>query len=452
MKKISLIMIVVVLILALASMTSFTGCKSSAEETADTATVDVETTEEEVAKATMIEEREDALPGNAVSPADFPAELLPGIDEVGAKPLKKYFIAFSNGDMTDLWRQVFVRDFENWAAKYIEEFGIKYLWTNAGSNVVKQMSDVESLFSMKPDLLFLAPMEDEPMQGLVDKANELGIPLIVVDRPFVNKQPGPDSMYKMAITQDYFSQGVIQGKLIVKYLTSKFGTPKGHVIEMVGVLGSSPAVLRSQGMNLVLNQYPDIRIIDSVPTDWSRNTAYEKMQDFLQIYPKNYIDVVQGAGDSDTMGIIEAIKAAGRTEIFPGIFGKDGQLEFFEEIANGEAAGTSETSPYYGMIAFEYGIRILNGEFEGKDYQSTLMLPMRYWDSSPENRDILLSHIDYLKENGLEFLPIEAGGFDQLTMDVSDIYPKNYLEDPSVLDVEPYTVDEPLEEYAKYLK
>lgn len=431
MKKILTIVTVVVLIVALSAVLALAGCKTGG--------------------GAASAEREDALPGNAVSPADFPVELLPGIDSIGAKPLKKYFIAFSNGDMTDLWRQVFVRDFENWAAKYIDEFGIKFLWTNAGSDVVKQISDVESLLSMKPDLLILAPMEDEPMQGIIDDANELGIPLIVVDRPFVNKQPSSDSMYKMAITQDYYEQGVIQGKMIVDYLTDKFGEPKGHVIEMVGVLGSSPAVLRSQGMNLVLNQYPDIRVIDSVPTDWSRNIAYEKMQDFLQIYPENYIDVVQGAGDSDTLGVIEAIEAAGRTEIFPGIFGMDGQLEFFEAIADGKAYGTSETPPYYAMTAFEYGIRILNGEFEGKEYPTTLMVPMRYWDATPENRDILLSHIDYLKENGLSFLPVEAGGFDQLSMDVSDIYPKNYMEDPSVLEIEAYEVDEPLAEYEQYL-
>jgi ABC-type sugar transport system substrate-binding protein len=432
MKKISLIMCVLLLVVLLVGMGSFAGCKSSG------------------AKAGA--EREAALPGNAVSPADFPIELLPGISEIGAKPLKKYKFAFSNGDMTDNWRLAFVKDFEGWAAKYIKEFGIDYIWTNSGSDTVKQISDVESLLSLKPDLLFLAPMEDEPMQGIVDECNNLGIPLIVVDRPFINKTPGKDSMYKMAITQDYFAQGVIQGKMIVNYLTGKFGTPKGHVIEMTGVLGSSPAVLRSQGMHLVFDKYPDIRIIDSVPTDWSRSLTYEKMEDFLQIYPANYIDVVQGAGDGDVMGAIEVIKAKGRTEIFPGVFGMDGQLVYFESMVAGEAAGTSETSPYYGMIAFEYGIRFLNGEFDGKDYQSTIMLPMRYWDLNPANNDILLSHIQYLKDKGLEFIPVDAGGFDKLSMDISDIYPKNYLEDPSVLKIEPFAVDEPLAEYAKYLK
>ena len=445
MKNLKLLVVVIVVIAMTATTGILASCKAAEPEVIIETVVETVTETVEVEAAAVIsEERPDALDGNPVSPADFPVELLPGIDEIGVKPLKQYKIAFSNGDMTDNWRLVFVQDFEKWAAAYREEFGVEYIWTNSGSDVIKQISDIESLLSLKPDILIVAPMEDEPLEGTVDLCNELGIPLIIVDRPFLNKEPGPDSMYKMAITQDFYAQGVIQGKMVVDYLTNKYGEPKGNVIEMVGLLGASPTVLRSQGFNLVLDQYPDIRITDSVEVEWSRSIAYEKMEDFLQIYPKNSIDVVQGAGDGDVMGAIEAIKATGRTEILPGVFGKDGQLVYYEAMLVEEAAGTSETSPYYGMIAFEYAIRFLNGEFDGKDYQSTVMLPTRYWDLDPDRLDILRTQVDYLIENGLEFMPVEAGGFDQLTMDISDFYPVNYLEDPSVLDVEPFTTDEPL--------
>ncbi len=52
--------------------------------------------------ATRRPNRPDAKIGNPVTPTDFPAKFLPGIEKPGVIPEKKYFIAFSNGDMNDL--------------------------------------------------------------------------------------------------------------------------------------------------------------------------------------------------------------------------------------------------------------------------------------------------------------------------------------------------------------
>ena len=43
--------------------------------------------------------RADALKGESITPKDFPAEVMPGIKDIGAVPKKKYKIAFSNGDI-----------------------------------------------------------------------------------------------------------------------------------------------------------------------------------------------------------------------------------------------------------------------------------------------------------------------------------------------------------------
>lgn len=58
-----------------------------------------------------------AKKGSPLSPTDFPKNLLPGIEKLGAVPERQYVIAFSNGDMADVWRRTFVTDVMEWGKK-----------------------------------------------------------------------------------------------------------------------------------------------------------------------------------------------------------------------------------------------------------------------------------------------------------------------------------------------
>ncbi len=78
--------------------------------------------------------REPALPGKPITPTDFPADLLPGIENPGVIPEKKSFVVYSNGDMGNTWRLNHVQDFEVYGNAYSERFGIRFLWTNSGDN------------------------------------------------------------------------------------------------------------------------------------------------------------------------------------------------------------------------------------------------------------------------------------------------------------------------------
>lgn len=386
-------------------------------------------------------EKAPALKGDPITPTDFPSNLLPGIDSPGVVPDKQYFIVYSNGDMNDLWRLNHVKDMEIYGGLYAERFGIKFLWANAGNNSAKQVADIESLLGMKPDLLIFAPNEAEPLLAVHEMCNKLGIPFITVDRGIASV-PGTGDMYKTAITMDFLYQGVAQGKKIVEYLVEKNGKPKGNVVELAGLAGSSPAIQRSQGLNLVLKDYPDIRIIASKPTAFDRKQSYEIMQDWLERYPAGEIDVVAGSFDEGILGALEAIKEARRDELIGGpLFGVDGIKSFLVGIQEGEMNFTVECPPFYGMLAFEYGIRILMGE----EMPPYVMLPMRsYWRGDAEVETLLGEHIEYLIENKMDFLPIEVGGQEILYVDVSDVYPLNWLEDPSLLDLPYYQTEEPI--------
>jgi len=391
-----------------------------------------------------IESRDEAFEGDPLTPADFPSELLPGIDPPWVVPKKQYLVAFSNGDMSNLWRLKFVQDMEAWGNKYTEQFGVKFVWANSGPNSPKQVSDIESLISMNPDLLIVSTNEYEPLSVIYDMCEEMGVALITVDRGIARPQVGDDKddAYVLHLSMDYMQHGVIMGAGIVDYLTEKYGKPIGNVVEIAGQPGSEPGIQRSIGLHLVLDKYPDIRIIDSRPGDWERDKAYEIMADWLQKYPAGEIDVVASAYGEGSLGALTAIKEAGREELIGPHFAVDAQLEYLEDIQKGECQLVVECPPYFGMLAFEYGIRYLNGE----EIPDLVMLPLRTYVGEPESKkEVLDEQISMLKKKEEAFPYMEWGGQKELNYDVSKYYPKSYIEDPSLMDLPRFTTDPPIE-------
>ncbi len=386
------------------------------------------------AAAPASQQREAAPAGDPITPKDFPAEFLPGITKPGVVPAKKYFIAFSNGDMGDVWRRTFVMDMESWAGKYVKSFGIKWIWTNAGNNSALQVSQAQSLLSMKPDLLFVSPNETEPLTPVLDMANQMGIPVIALDREFA-ATPG-QGMYVQIQSMDYYKNGVATGLGILMDLQKKYGKPMGNVVEITGILGSSPGIQRSQGLHWVLDKYPDIHIIASRPGDFDRSKGYEVMRDLLETYKPGQIDAVEASSDAMGLGALRAITEKGRNELLGHIHGVDGDTPALRAILDGQYGSSHECTPYYGMTAFEYAIRYLNGE----KIPSRVMLPTRWYTAYDAPRRAELTRlVKYSEDGGLPFPPLSIGGHTILSIpDVDNVYGKPWWEDPDKTKIKPF--------------
>ena len=99
---------------------------------------------------------------------------------------------------------------------------------------------------------------------------------------------------------------------------------------------------------------------------------------------------------------------------------------------------TIESPPYYGMFAFEYGIRYLNGE----TIPSRVMLPMRVY--SVNNTSLLRKHLQLMAVHKRDFPLLEWGGQAELSVDCSEYYPKNWIEDPSLEKSPAFTTNPPI--------
>ena len=370
------------------------------------------------------EEREDADSGTAVTPAGMS---LQGIDEPGVIPKKKFFIAFSNGEMGNSFTRVFVDDMESVAKQYADQFGIRYEWTNAGNNSTQQLSDIQSLLAKNPDILICSPNEAEPLNVIVEWCEEAGVPLLIIDKELI-AQPG-EGTYVAALTYDFFLQGVQMGIGVRDYLYEKYGEYKGDVAEIAGIMGANASIERSQGMNLVLGQYPDINVVVMRAGEWDNSISYQVSQDILTTFPEGTIDVVVGNCDESCFAFKEAATAAGRTDIGAGYVGADSPVLMLDYILKGEAFATAENGPYYGYPTFEYAIRYLNGE----DIPQRIMLPNRFWRiTNDEQRAEMQRIVDECTAQNLEFVPASLGGFDTFYGNAEDVlkeYPVPLAED-----------------------
>jgi ABC-type sugar transport system substrate-binding protein len=86
------------------------------------------------------------------------------------------------------------------------------------------------------------------------------------------------------------------------------------------------------------------------------------MQDFLQRFPAGKIDVVRTDYSDMTLGAIDAIKHANRTELLGYLVGEGGYKPAFEAVVAGEIARETQTPPYFGTLVVDNAIKIFRGE------------------------------------------------------------------------------------------
>jgi ABC-type sugar transport system substrate-binding protein len=352
--------------------------------------------------------RQDAPKAEPITPKDFPKAFLPGIESVGAVPLKKYKIAISNGDMGNLWRRTFWEDMEAYAKQYKDRFGLEIITANA-------------------------------LTAVVDLCEQNGIPLITVDRGL--DRPSGEGKYISMIQIDGYRSGIANGVAVVEWLTKKYGAPKGKVAEIPGILGASAAITLSQGIRRVLREYPDIKIVSVRPGEYDRQKSFKAAQDILTVNKKGELDAILAASEDSALAALEAIRSAGREELVGWIFSVDASIEVLEHCLAGDIAQVSEEPPYFGMMTFEYAIHYLNGE----DIPALVPLAQRSFSAeTPEKKAKLKAVIDEGKKLEIVFAPASAGGFDlfRIPADMqARFYPKPYWDQPAsyLKEIEPYT-------------
>lgn len=311
----------------------------------------------------------------------------------GVMAQDKGLVVFSQAGMENEWRVMNTKEME----KSFTDAGYEFVWTNANSDPAKQLSDIEDLLARKPDLLVVAPIEYEPMAPVPGMAESAGVPLIVVDRALPGT-PG-QGQWLALLTTDFVDTGAQVARDVVEDLTAAKGAPEGKLLHISGNKGASPVVDEQTGLDSVLKDNPGISWAATCDGLYSREPGRKCTEDLLQAFPAGEIDGIVFDNDDMMIGGIQAIKAAGRTELLGKLWGKDGTVDGLQAMLDGDASFSVQTPPFFGAET----LRVFEAAKAGQAIEpKTQFVPKETFDNDTDAQKARVkARIEELKAMGV---------------------------------------------------
>ncbi len=227
-------------------------------------------------------------------------------------------------------------------------------------SVEEQIQLVEQAITDKVDMVCIVPADSEAIKTAVEKCNNAGIPVITPN----TKSNGGNVVTWVGV--DNVEVGYELGKQLCQSISEK-----GNVVLLEGKPGNSTSEERIEGYKKAIAEYPNVKIVDSQPADFSREAGMTLMENLLQKHKE--IDACGSANKDMTMGALEAAKAVGREKDIKFItFDMDDDV--VTAVKNGEIYATGNQDPFsQGYLSILSGVGYLNGSTIPK----TLYLPLK---------------------------------------------------------------------------
>ncbi|MFJ4817242.1 sugar ABC transporter substrate-binding protein [Streptomyces sp. NPDC088801] len=199
-------------------------------------------------------------------------------------------------------------------------------YANADADAGEQARQLQQMINAEVDVILLDPVDAHAIADGVRKAEDAGIPVIAYDRP----AEGPIDAY---ITFDNELVGEVQGRSLLQALGEDAG-----ISDKIVMMNGSPTDPNAQQFKAGALRTLDgkVTIAKSFDTeDWKPQNAEKNMTEAINKIGKNDIKAVYAANDGLAGGVIEALKAAGVTDL-PPITGQDAELPAVRRIVTGE--------------------------------------------------------------------------------------------------------------------
>jgi ribose transport system substrate-binding protein len=268
-----------------------------------------------------------------------------------AKAAAKWKVGFSQCTTLEPWRVQFNKDIQTEAKNHPD---VELIITDGQDKTEKQVADCENLVVQQVNVLLISPKESAGLTGVVEKAIDAKIPVIVLDRNVDTKR------ITQFIGGDNVAIGQAAGEHAVKLLGGA-GQAKGTLVEIWGGMGTQPAHDRHDGFHTHTDKEPGIKyLLNNQSGDWKQDKAYNIMTTALRNNEK--IDLVYGHNDPMAYGAYLAAKDAGRDKDIKFIIGIDGLPdEGVTWVNKGQLAATFlYATP--GAEGLRQAVKLLRGE------------------------------------------------------------------------------------------
>ena len=299
----------------------------------------------------------------------------PATTSPGIKPKKTYqdlVVGYAQVGAESEWRTGNTASVKETA----EQLGIELKFADAQQKQENQIKALRSFIAQKVDVIGIPPVVETGWETVFKEAKEAGIPIILVDR----RAAVPEDLYVTYLGSDFVEEGRNAARVMAKLVDGK-----ASIVELVGTIDSAPANDRYKGFREILQDYPDMKIIDSQSGDFTRAKGKEVMEAFLKKHGKS-ITALYAHNDDMAIGAIQAIEEYGlRPGVDIKIVSVDAAHGAFEAMIAGKLNATVECNPLLGPQFLDLALKVVNGESVPK------------WVPSKEGI--------YLPDNAKEILP-----------------------------------------------
>ena len=285
----------------------------------------------------------DSGDGTAVSPTTIPET------EDGIITYEELVVGYSQIGAESEWRTGNTASIKEEA----ENLGVALIFSDGQQKQENQIKAIRTFIAQQVDVIGVSPVVETGWDSVFQEAKDAGIPIILVDR----RADVDEALYATYLGSDFVEEGRNAAKVMADLLDGQ-----GHIVELVGTVGSAPAIDRYAGFREVLAEYPEMQIIASESGDFTRAKGEEVMGDFLRQYGAE-IDAVYAHNDDMAIGAIRAIEAYG---LKPGedikIVSIDAIRDAFQAMVDGKLNATIECNPLLGPQFFDLALKVVNGE------------------------------------------------------------------------------------------
>lgn len=239
-----------------------------------------------------------------------------------------------------------IADGDNLKAAFEEE-GYEVTLQYANDEVDTQVSQIETMVTQGQDVLVIAAINNEALNGVLAQAKEQDTTVIAYDRLIL----GTDDVDYYA-TFDNYQVGVLQGGYIVTALDLENAEGPFNIELFAGSLDDNNTKYFFQGaMDQLTPFIEEGKLVvlsgqtelEQVATErWDGATAQARMDDILSThYGSEQVHAVLAPYDGISRGIIASLEGAGyELEELPVVTGQDAEVESIQYIVDGRQSAT----------------------------------------------------------------------------------------------------------------
>ena len=232
------------------------------------------------------------------------------------------------------------------AVQKANELGYELIVLDSQNDPSKELGNVEDLLVKGVDVLLINPTDSDAVVSSVRAANRSKIPVVTLDRAANGGK----------VVSHVASDNVLGGEVAGNYIVEKLGG-KGKVVELEGIPGTTAARDRGEGFNKAIAGKLDV--VAKQAADFDRTKGLTVMENILQAQPE--INAVFAHNDEMALGALKAIEASGRKNIV--VVGFDATDDAVAAVKDGKLSATVAQKPAeIGAIGVEVADKIIKKE------------------------------------------------------------------------------------------